>query len=52
MEDVRLLMRFIKHFIRSLLTRENLYALLLCLILIGVIIMTTTTSPHWIYQGF
>jgi hypothetical protein len=52
MEDVRLPMRLFKQFIRRLLTRENLYALLLCLILIGMIIMTTTTSPQWIYQGF
>lgn len=35
-----------------LFTRENLLALLLCLILIALVIFTTDTSPTWIYQGF
>jgi len=52
MEDVRLSMTLLKKFFRCLFTRENLYALLLCLILIGVILMTAATSPQWIYQGF
>jgi hypothetical protein len=51
-EDVRLSMRLLKNLLHSLLTRENLYAILLCLILIGMIIMTAATSPQWIYQGF
>jgi hypothetical protein len=38
--------------LRKLLTRENLYALLLCVILLLVIILTVGTSPQWIYQGF
>jgi hypothetical protein len=33
-------------------SRENLFALLLCLILIAVIILTADQSPQWIYQGF
>jgi hypothetical protein len=33
-------------------TRENLYALLLCLLVIFLIIVTTDTAPQWIYQGF
>jgi hypothetical protein len=33
-------------------TRENLYALLLCLILIAILIMTADQAPQWIYQGF
>jgi hypothetical protein len=37
---------------RRILTRENLYALLLCLILIAILIMTTGQAPAWIYQGF
>ena len=37
---------------RHLLTRENAYALALCLILILLIIVTSDTSPQWIYQGF
>jgi hypothetical protein len=38
--------------VRKLITRENLYALLLCLILIAIIIMTADQAPQWIYQGF
>jgi hypothetical protein len=37
---------------RMLFTRENLFALLLCLILIALVIFTADTSPTWIYQGF
>jgi hypothetical protein len=33
-------------------TRENVLALLLCLILIALVIFTADTSPTWIYQGF
>ena len=35
-----------------LLSRENLLALLLCMLLIALIIMTTDSAPQWIYQGF
>lgn len=45
-------MTLLRSLIRRLFTRENLYALLLCLILIGMLIMTADTSPQWIYQGF
>jgi hypothetical protein len=41
-----------KKIFASLLTRENLWALLLCLILIALVIFTTDSSPTWIYQGF
>ena len=34
------------------LTRENLAAVALCLIVMGVIVMTADSSPQWIYQGF
>ncbi|MGB8983648.1 MAG: hypothetical protein WCC12_17395 [Anaerolineales bacterium] len=37
---------------QALFTRENLLAVLLCLILIAMIIFTADTSPTWIYQGF
>ncbi|GEM_PF-926155 len=37
---------------RKLLSRENIYAVLLCLILIAVLILTTEQAPAWIYQGF
>lgn len=33
-------------------TKENLLALLLCLILIALVIFTADNSPTWIYQGF
>jgi len=36
----------------TLFSRENLLALLLCLILIALVIFTADTSPTWIYQGF
>jgi len=41
-----------KKFSDRLFTRENLMALLLCLILILLVIFTADTSPTWIYQGF
>jgi len=37
---------------RKLLTRENLFAIGLCLIVILLVITTTDTAPQWIYQGF
>jgi len=37
---------------RKIISRENLVALLLCLILIAILIMTTDQAPVWIYQGF
>ncbi len=38
--------------LRRLFSRENLWALLLCFILIALIIFTADSSPLWIYQGF
>ena len=38
--------------VRRLLSRENLLALTLCLILILLLIITADSSPQWIYQGF
>ncbi len=35
-----------------LLTRENLLAVLLALILVALVIFAADTSPVWIYQGF
>lgn len=35
-----------------LLTRENLLALLLCLLAILLLIVATDNAPQWIYQGF
>jgi hypothetical protein len=39
-------------FFRRFLTRENLWALVLCLVLIALVIMTAGSAPLWIYQGF
>ena len=41
-----------KKFAERLFTRENLMAVLLCLILIALVIFTADSSPTWIYQGF
>ena len=35
-----------------LLTRENLWALLLALALVALVIATASSAPLWIYQGF
>jgi hypothetical protein len=32
--------------------RENLVALLFCLILLAILIFTADQAPLWIYQGF
>jgi hypothetical protein len=38
--------------LRRLFSYENLIALVLCLILIGLVVLTAGSSPVWIYQGF
>jgi hypothetical protein len=45
-------MRFLRRCSGWLFTRENLYALILCLLLIAIIIFTVDLAPQWIYQGF
>ena len=37
---------------RRYLTRENVFALALCLLVILLLIVTTDSIPQWIYQGF
>jgi hypothetical protein len=37
---------------RILFSRQNLYAVLLVIILFSIIVMTSDQSPQWIYQGF
>jgi hypothetical protein len=37
---------------RNLLTRENACAVLLCLVLLALTILTADDAPAWIYQGF
>ncbi len=41
-----------KKLARWLFSRENLYALLLCLAIILLIVLTAEQAPQWIYQGF
>lgn len=36
----------------ALWTRENFLAILICLMIIAILILTTDQSPQWIYQGF
>ncbi len=45
-------MSIIISLLRKLASRENLFALLLCLVIIMVIIVTADAAPQWIYQGF
>lgn len=37
---------------KRLLTRENLYAVGLCLLLILLVVVLTDSAPTWIYQSF
>jgi len=38
--------------LKRLFSRENIWALLLCLIIIALIIFSADSAPLWIYQGF
>ena len=51
MENVRLSM-ILDRIRRALLSRENLWALALCLMLLLILVFTADQSPQWIYQGF
>lgn len=42
----------LKRLLRGLFSRENVYAVALCMIVILLIIVTTDSAPQWIYQGF
>jgi len=37
---------------RRIFSRENRYALALCLIILLLLIVSADTAPQWIYQGF
>ena len=37
---------------KRILSRENLLAVALCLMVILLIIATSDSAPRWIYQGF
>jgi len=36
----------------KIFSRENVWAILLCFIVIALIIFTADNSPAWIYHGF
>jgi hypothetical protein len=38
--------------LKRIFTPENIWALILFLIIVALIIFTTSDSPTWIYQGF
>lgn len=37
---------------RKYVSQENIFALIVCLILIALLVMTSDQAPQWIYQGF
>ncbi len=37
---------------KKLITRENVFAVALCFIVIVLIIVTTSSAPQWIYANF
>jgi hypothetical protein len=37
---------------RRIFSRENILALAVCLLLILLVIVTSDSTPQWIYQGF
>jgi len=45
-------MRLQIDFQRRLFSRENVWALVLVLVVIALIILTADSAPLWIYQGF
>jgi hypothetical protein len=38
--------------LKRIFSSENLWAVVVCLTLILLLIMTADASPQWIYQGF
>ena len=38
--------------LKRVFTRENVFAVALCVVLILLVIVTADTAPQWIYQGF
>ena len=45
-------MRLPLRILRFLFNRETLWAVLLVLLIAAIVIMTSDSSPTWIYQGF
>jgi hypothetical protein len=38
--------------LKRILTRENVFAVAFCIVLILLVIVTADSAPQWIYQGF
>ncbi len=38
--------------LKKIFSRENFVALLLCLLILALIIVSADSAPQWIYQGF
>jgi len=38
--------------LKRIFTPENIWAIVLFLIVVALIILTTDNNPNWIYQGF
>jgi len=45
-------MRLQIDWLRRLFSRENVWALVLVLVVIALIILSADSAPLWIYQGF
>ncbi|GIV83427.1 MAG: hypothetical protein KatS3mg052_0434 [Candidatus Roseilinea sp.] len=41
-----------QRFCRRVFSRENLIALLLCLLILALVVVSADSAPQWIYQGF
>jgi hypothetical protein len=41
-----------KRLLGKTFTRENLLAVVLCLMALALLLLTADSSPTWIYQGF
>jgi len=49
MSEMKNYLRWIR---KHVLTKENLWAILLCLLIALLVIFSADRSPLWIYQGF
>jgi hypothetical protein len=38
--------------VKRVFSKENLWALILAVVLVFLVILTTDSAPLWIYQGF
>ena len=45
-------MRLSLNGLRRIFSRENVWAVLLFLIVVALLVVTAETAPLWIYQGF